>query len=393
MRAAKTRCHGVKGPIPLTLNKNDYNYQSHYIQRLNCVVKMKISDLYGKNWREENYIIIDTRSPQEYADDHIIGSINLPVLFDQEYKLVGRTYKEKSAFEAKKLGAQLVMKNISNHLGFALRNFDKNKKLVFYCKRGGNRSFSFHTVCEKIGWKCYVISGGYKSYRRFVVERTEKLSLCNEFIIVSGRTGNGKTKLLNLLELNGLQVIDLEGLACHRGSILGGFIDTPQPSQKQFESIIFDTLRKFRSSEIIFVESESRKIGKLTIPERFFSSIYNSKIIKIENLLNKRVDFLIKEYPNFMEDHRPILDLVNLLRKRMPKEIILDIEKYIADRDFKKLASNLLSTHYDKSYDKSMFKRKGKLVKQFNFDCGVEDAVDHVCRYVIDNHIYKRENL
>ena len=354
---------------------------------------MNISEIYEKDWDQENYIIIDVRSPQEYADDHIIGSINLPVLYDEEYELIGRIYKEKSAFEANKTGAQLVMKNISNHLGCDLRKIDKNKKLVFYCKRGGNRSFSFYTICEKIGWKCYMVSGGYKSYRRFVIERTEKLSLCNEFIIISGRTGNGKTRILNLLELNGLQVIDLEGLACHRGSILGSFIDTPQPTQKQFESIIFETLRKFQSNEIIFVESESRKIGNLTIPERFFSSIYNSKIIKIENLLNKRVDFLIKEYPSFMVDHRPILDLVNLLRKRMPKENISAIEKYISDRDFKKLASDLLSTHYDRSYDKSMFKRKGKLVKQFNFDCGVEDAVDYVCRYVIDNHIYKRENL
>tara|TARA_B100000676_G_C17992733_1_gene795911 strand:- start:335 stop:1399 length:1065 start_codon:yes stop_codon:yes gene_type:complete len=354
---------------------------------------MKISELYKKNWLDENYVIIDTRSPKEYADDHIIGSINLPVLYDQEYKLVGRTFKEKSTFEAKQLGAQMVMKNISNHLKCSLKNFDEKKKLIFYCKRGGNRSNSFYTVCEKIGWKCSVISGGYKSYRKFVIERTEKLSLSREFIIISGRTGNGKTRILNLLELNGLQVLDLEGLACHRGSILGSLIDTPQPTQKQFESYIFETLRKFQSSEIIFVESESRKIGKLTIPEKFFSSIYNSKLIKIENYLNHRVDFLIKEYPNFMEDHGAIFNLVNFLRKRISKENILDIEKYIANRDFKKLASDLLSLHYDKSYDNSLLKRKGELVKQFNFNCGVEDAVDCVCRYVIDKNLHKRDSL
>jgi tRNA 2-selenouridine synthase len=354
---------------------------------------MNISEIYEKDWDQENYIIIDVRSPQEYADDHIIGSINLPVLYDEEYELIGRIYKEKSAFEANKTGAQLVMKNISTHLGCSLKEYDKRKKLIFYCKRGGNRSFSFFTVCGKIGWKCGVISGGYKSYRKFVIERIEKLSQCNEFIIISGRTGNGKTRILNLLELKGLQVIDLEGLACHRGSILGSYTDKPQPTQKHFESKIFETIRKCQFNQIVFVESESRKIGNLSIPDQFFSSIYNSRLIKIENSLKHRVDFLIREYPNLMEDQAAIFDLVNLLRKRIPKEDILRIEKYITNREFKKLASNLLSIHYDKSYDKSMLQRIGKFVKQFNLDCGVEDAADSVCRYVIDNNIYKRENF
>ena len=354
---------------------------------------MNISEIYEKDWDHEKYVIIDVRSPQEYADDHIIGSINLPVLYDDEYNLIGRIYKQNSAFEANITGAQLVMKNISNHLGCSLKEFDKKTKLIFCCKKGGNRSFSFYTACEKIGWKCEVISGGYRSYRQFVIKMLEKLSQRNEFIIISGRTGNGKTRILNLLELKGLQVIDLEDLACHRGSILGSYTNKPQPTQKHFESKIFETIRKFQLDQVVFVESESRKIGNLSIPNQFFTSIYNSRLIKIENSLNHRVDFLVGEYPNLMADQTPIFNLVKLLRKRIPKNDILRIEKHIANREFKKLASDLLSIHYDKSYDKSLLKRKGKFVKQFNLDCSVEDAADSVCRYVIDNRIYKRRNF
>ena len=354
---------------------------------------MNISEIYEKDWDQENYIIIDVRSPQEYTDDHIIGSINLPVLYDEEYNSIGRIYKQNSAFEANITGAQLVMKNISNHLGCKLKELDKKTRLIFYCKKGGNRSFAFHTVCEKIGWKCEVISGGYRSYRQFVIEMLEKLPQRNEFIIISGRTGNGKTRILNLLELKGLQVIDLEDLACHRGSILGSYTNKPQPTQKHFESKIFETIRKFKNDQIVFVESESRKIGSLSIPEQFFTSIYNSRLIKIENSLNHRVDFLVGQYPNLMADQTPIFNLVKLLRKRIPKEDVLRIEKYIANREFKRLASDLLSKHYDKSYDKSLLKRKGKFIKQFHLDCAVEDAADSICRYVIDNQIYRRENF
>ena len=218
----------------------------------------------------------------------------------------------------------------------------------------------------------------------------EYLSQHNEFIIISGKTGNGKTKILNLLELKGLQVIDLEDLACHRGSILGGYPNKPQPTQKYFESKIFERIRKCQRDQIIFVESESRKIGNLSIPDQLFSCIFNSRLIGIENTLKHRVDFLIGEYPNLMEDQTPIFNLANLLRKRIPKEDFLRIEKNIATKKFEDLASDLLSTHYDKAYDKSLLKRKGKFVKRFNLDCVVEDAADSVCRYVIENQIYKR---
>ena len=221
---------------------------------------MNISEIYEKDWDQENYIIIDVRSPQEYADDHIIGSINLPVLYDEEYNLIGRIYKKKSAFEANIMGAQLVMKNISNHLGCSLKEYDKKTKLIFCCKKGGNRSFSFYTVCEKIGWRCEVISGGYRSYRQFVVKMLEKLSQRNEFVIISGRTGNGKTKILNLLELKGLQVIDLEDLACHRGSILGSYTNKPH-QHKNTSRVKF--LKRCGNFNLIKLFSWNRKAEKL----------------------------------------------------------------------------------------------------------------------------------
>lgn len=346
---------------------------------------MDINSVYTANWAKQDYLIIDVRSPREYADDHIIGSINLPVLYNDEYEKIGEIYKSKSGFEAKKLGAQWVMKNISQHLRETLNKYDKNKKILFYCKRGGNRSLSFSIVCSKIGWNCDVIDGGYKSYRRFIVDSILEFSQGSKFFVIAGRTGNGKTKILNLLEKRGLQTLDFEGLACHRGSILGHLIDQVQPSQKFFESKIFESLKKINKDKFVFVESESAKIGRLTIPHPIFLSIYNSQLIKINNEIEFRIKFLIDEYPNLIEDNKPFFRLTEILKTRISKDKILQIENAISEKKFQKLARYLLNYHYDDAYDISISKRKGEVVKEFNLSCDVESAIDHICDNIISN--------
>ena len=351
---------------------------------------MDINRVYKDNLVKQGYLIIDVRSPKEYADDHINGSINLPVLNNDEYEKIGLLYKSKSGFDAKKLGAQWVMQNISRHLREVLHKYDKNKKILFYCKRGGNRSFSFSIICSKIGWNCDVIDGGYKSYRRFIIDSIAEFSQGSKFFVIAGKTGNGKTKILNILEERGLQTIDFEGLACHRGSILGHLVDQVQPSQKLFESKIFEDIKEFDKDEFVFVESESAKIGRLTIPRPIFSSIYNSKLIKINNKVEFRIKFLIDEYQNLIQDHKPLFRLIEILKSRISKDEVAQIENAISEKKFQNLARYLLHYHYDNAYNISMSKRKGEIVKEFNFSCDVENAIEHVCNNIISNEAFLR---
>ncbi len=351
---------------------------------------MEIQNVFKLDWEKQGYLIIDVRSPREYAEDHIIGSINLPVLYDEEYEKIGQLYKFESGFEAKKIGAQWVMKNISRHLKEVLYKYEKNKKLIFYCKRGGNRSLSFSIVCSKIGWNSNVIDGGYKMYRQFIIEYLTQFSQNSKFFVIAGKTGNGKTKLLNLLEKKGLQTIDFEGLACHRGSILGKQVGQLQPPQKLFESKIFEEIKKFNEDKCVFVESESVKIGRLTIPNSIFSYTYKSKLIKLNNEIDFRVEFLIDEYQNLIEDHKPFFKLIEILKSRISGENIIEIEKAVSEKNFPLLARYLLNFHYDRAYDMSMSKRKGEVVKEFNLSCNVESAVEHICDSIISNkNFYK----
>ena len=205
---------------------------------------MNIEDLLIDKKSKTDSIIIDVRSPREFSADHINESINLPVLYDDEYDEVGCLYKNISKFEANKKGSIYVMKNISYHIETELKNISPKKRIIFYCSRGGNRSQSFSIVCSKIGWNSDTIKGGYKSYRRHVVKQINALSKNLNFIIIAGKTGVGKTDILKLLAKKDFNILDLENLASHRGSLLGSFIAIKQPSQKMFESRLYDVINK-----------------------------------------------------------------------------------------------------------------------------------------------------
>ncbi|MBS0312362.1 MAG: tRNA 2-selenouridine(34) synthase MnmH, partial [Proteobacteria bacterium] len=207
--------------------------------------------------------IIDVRSPGEFSEDHIPGAVNLPVLDDAERERVGTLYKQISSFEAKKVGAALVSRNIAKHLDAWFIDKPKSYRPLVYCWRGGSRSGSLTHVLQKIGFGAVQLEGGYKAYRRHVVAELDRLPALLTYRVVCGPTGSGKSRLLQALADAGAQVLDLEALAAHRGSLLGALPDQPQPSQKSFESAIWFALSRFDSAHPVFVESESKKIGAL----------------------------------------------------------------------------------------------------------------------------------
>src|SRR5688572_19867023 len=201
--------------------------------------------------------IIDTRSPAEYAEDHIPGAISAPVLDDAERAQVGTLYKQASPFDAKKAGVSLVAKNVSRHIEELFKAKDKTWRPLVYCWRGGKRSGAMAHILREIGWNAATLEGGYKAYRRWVVEELEKIPEKLDFRVIHGPTGSGKSRLLAALKRTGVQALDLEDLAAHRGSVLGNLPGRPQPSQKMFESLLLEELLALDPARPVFVEGES----------------------------------------------------------------------------------------------------------------------------------------
>ena len=298
--------------------------------------------------------IIDVRSPAEYALDHIPGAINCPVLDDSERVVVGTMYKQQNPFEARKLGAALVARNIALHLEQQFQAMPKQWKPLIYCWRGGNRSGSMALIFAKIGWPVMQLDGGYKAYRHAVMQSLEQLPSSLQFKVICGTTGSGKSRLLRYLERAGAQVLDLEQLAAHRGSVLGGLPLNPQPSQKMFETRLWDSLRRFTPDRVVYVESESKKIGDLRVPDALMDRIRRSPCVSIELSTESRVNLLIKDYPHLVSD-TPLLKMqLSHLTQLHGKEKIHRWQTLAETGEFAELVETLLVEHYDPAYLRSI---------------------------------------
>lgn len=297
--------------------------------------------------------IIDVRSPSEFAEDHIPGAINCPVLDDDERARVGTLYKQVSPFEAKKLGAALVSRNIARHLETQFLDRPKNWRPLIYCWRGGERSASMTTIFRAIGWSAGQLDGGYKAYRRHVVEQLDSLPERFTFRVVCGATGSAKTSVLQAIGRLGEQVLDLEDLASHKGSVLGILPGQPQPTQKWFETTLLQQLAALDPGRPVYVEAESRKIGNLHVPEALIYRIRLGACLNIEATLAARVAFLLRDYAYFF-------DLPNLLNRRLEAlhtlvagEILKRWQGYVAEQAWPALVRELLELHYDPLYRRS----------------------------------------
>lgn len=307
-------------------------------------------------WTETYSEIIDVRSQSEFAEDCLPGAINLPVLNDAERALVGTIYKQ-SPFTARKKGAALVAKNISQHLIDHFESKDKNYRPLIYCWRGGQRSNSMALVLAQIGWQVTVLEGGYKTYRAYVRQQLEDLPAQFTYILLCGLTGSGKTHILRQLSDRDRQVLDLEALANHRGSLLGekwAGKPTAQPSQKLFESLLLQQLQSFEPSQPVWVESESNKIGQLYLPPALWQQMKQATCIELQLPIAARVQFLLQEYPHLVDNPDILKAKLQLLKSRYGKEQIQQWERLIDSQQGEQFVRDLLQQHYDPSYSKSI---------------------------------------
>lgn len=320
--------------------------------------------------------IIDVRTPLEFADDHIPGAINAPVLSNEERVIVGTMYKQVSPFDASRVGAAMVARNIATHLETTFADRPRNWRALVYCWRGGMRSESMTLIMNKIGWRARQLEGGYKTYRRDVVASLDALPPTLDYIVLAGHTGSGKTRLLHALADSGAQVLDLEALAMHRGSVLGAMPDVPQPSQKSFDTSLVGALRGFDPKRPVFVEAESRRIGRITLPESLMTSLRGSTVcVEVSVSLEERVDLLLQEYGH-------LLALPGHFRTQLLRLVPLHgravIDQWLAMFDAgqqRELSEALITRHYDPAYSRSARKMLPGLATAipFGFHPGAQD--------------------
>jgi tRNA 2-selenouridine synthase len=297
--------------------------------------------------------IIDVRSPSEYAEDHIPGAINAPVLDDEQRAEIGTLYTQVSPFVAKKRGAALIARNIAHHLENLFDDRPKRWRPLVYCWRGGQRSGAMAHILAQVGWSTGKMDGGYKTYRRHVMAEIEILPGTLDFRVVCGPTGSGKSRLLRVLQEQGSQVLDLEALAQHRGSLLGNLPDEAQPSQKMFDSRLWDALLHFDTQRPVFVEAESKKIGLINTPDALLHRMRSSECLSIEAPVSARVQLLMEDYRHFLSDPALLIERLTPLLPLHGRQV-LDHWKMLAEQgNWAELVEKLLVQHYDPAYGRS----------------------------------------
>ncbi|HEX7643329.1 MAG TPA: tRNA 2-selenouridine(34) synthase MnmH [Burkholderiaceae bacterium] len=298
--------------------------------------------------------LIDVRSPAEFAEDHIPGAVNCPVLDNEERIRVGTLYKEAGAFEAKKVGAAIVARNIAQHLDTQFARRGRDWKPLVYCWRGGNRSGAMAHILAKVGWPVVQLDGGYKEYRRHVLAALGELPRRFTYRVLCGTTGCGKSRLLQSLAAAGAQVLDLEQLAAHRGSLLGHLPGTPQPTQKAFESRLWQALRGFDPARPVYVESESRKVGNLRVPEALMETMRASDCVALALPMAQRVALLMRDYSHFVAEPQALNRQLDHLVLQHGREKVGLWQQLAVEGRTAEMVEALLADHYDPAYLRSI---------------------------------------
>ncbi len=298
-------------------------------------------------------MIIDARSPGEFAEDHLPGAVNLPVLNDEQRAEVGTLYAQVSPFEARRKGAALVARNVAAHLEMALSDKPKSFKPLVYCWRGGMRSNSFAIILASLGWRASVVEGGYRTWRRAVIKGIERTAPGLTLVVVDGQTGAGKTALLHRLAGRGEQVVDLEGLAAHRGSAFGAEPDQPQPSQKAFETGLWSVLAGLDPTRPVFIEAESALIGRCRIPAPLWEAMKAAPRLEVRVPAAARAAHTLETYPDMVADHTRIEDALDRLIPLHGKAKVAEWRALAEAGDFRAFAEALITEHYDPAYTRA----------------------------------------
>jgi tRNA 2-selenouridine synthase len=300
--------------------------------------------------------VIDARSPSEYAEDHQPGAVNAPSLDDAERAAVGTIYKERGAFEAKRVGAPLVARNIARHIEERFAAMPRGWRPLVYCWRGGGRSGSLVHVLRQVGWDALRLEGGYKAFRRQVVAELERLPLAFDFRVICGATGSGKSRLLEALAARGAPGLAREVRAAHPGSVRGELPDAPQPTHKSVETAIWTKLSGFEAGRPVFVESESKKVGNLRVPDALITRMRASPCVRLEASTDVRVALLMEDSAHFLADPASLGARLELLRDLHGEERIAQWRAWLGAGEWQPLVRDLLESHYDPAYRKSLFR-------------------------------------
>jgi len=298
--------------------------------------------------------IIDVRSPAEFTQDHMPGAINAPVLSNEERALIGTLHKQEGAFMAKRRGAVLVARNIAQHIDEQFQDKPRSWRPLVYCWRGGQRSGAMAHILKKIGWHACQLDGGYRAYRRQVRIDLDRLPEQHRWRVILGSTGSGKSRLLEQLRAAGGQVLNLEAIACHRGSVLGGLPHAEQPTQKWFDSQLWDALRQLDPKRPVFVESESRKVGAVHLPDGLLAAIRQAPCLHLELPLHERVSLLRADYTHYETAPDALITQLRCLRELHGHERIEQWISLAQTGQWERLVEKLLTEHYDPAYARSV---------------------------------------
>jgi len=323
--------------------------------------------------------IIDARTPAEFALDHIPGAINCPVLSDDERRIVGTLYKQQGPFEARRVGGGLVAANLARHLATTMADRPAGWRPVVYCWRGGLRSGSMVQWLRLVGWDARQLSGGYKQYRKHVIAVIAALSPLLPLRVLCGPTGSAKTRVLQALAAAGQQTLDLEDCANHKGSILGGVPGVEQPSQKGFETRIATALEGLDLSRPVYVEAESRKIGRLALPTPLLDRMRASPCVEIVADVDARLDYLLRDYAYLGDDAPALAARFDLLHGLQSNETLARWKQWAVEHDLAALFRELMTLHYDPLYARSQNGNFLKLASAAKIDTTSLDE-DHIGR-------------
>lgn len=298
-------------------------------------------------------LIIDARSPHEFDEDHIPGAVNLPVVNDAEFAEVGTLHRT-DAIGAYRLGARYSLMNIARHIETHISSYPAKSRILVYCFRGGKRSKVWFDVLDTIGYRVEKLKGGWKTYRRWVNEQLASLPASYRYIVLSGSTGCGKTRLLHALHERGAQVLDLEGIAVHRGSIIGAVPGKAQPTQKMFDSLLLRRLSELDPARPVWVEAESKKVGQVQLPELLLATMRKGTTIAVEAAMPQRVQLLREDYHHFEQDPAALIERLSHLRALVGGAEFEEWQVLAGQKRVPELFERLMRNHYDPSYRRSI---------------------------------------
>ncbi len=293
--------------------------------------------------------LIDVRSPSEFAEDHVPGAVSLPVLSDAERARVGTVHVQESAFRARKIGAALVARNAAAHLEGPLADREGGWRPLVCCWRGGQRSGSFATILAAVGWRAETVEGGYRSWRRLVQRTLYEERLAHRMVLLDGLTGTAKTALLGRLAAMGVPVLDLEGLARHRGSLLGAR-PGGQPSQKGFETGLAAALAALDPGRAVVAEAESSKVGDLALPPSLWAAMRMAPRVEVVAEAGARARYLAAAYADLAADREGLEALLGRLVPLRGRAVVEGWVGLLRAGRLEALAGALMEQHYDPAY-------------------------------------------